>query len=91
MRTLKRATGVVLTRQRKVIEECTREPLTVAVWGSSALDRLVDSCFPKLATGDKVGIIYVGEKGTRRGLNPVKLFALKVLRTDGKIQTANAA
>lgn len=64
------------------------DPLTVAVWGSAALDRLVDSCYPPLASGDKMAIIYLGEKGTRRGLNPVKLFALKVLRPDGsKTQT----
>jgi hypothetical protein len=66
------------------------EPLTVAVWGSAALDRLMDSCFPKLVTGDKVGIIYVGEKATKRGLNPVKLFALKVVRPDGKGSQAAA-
>jgi hypothetical protein len=35
------------------------EPLTVAVWGSSALDRLIDSCFPPLVSGDKIAIIYL--------------------------------
>jgi len=66
------------------------EPLTTAVWGSAALDRLMDSCFPALVSGDKIAIIYLGEKGTKRGLNPVKLFALKVLRADGKAKTSHA-
>lgn len=56
------------------------EPLTVAVWGSAALDRLMDSCFPPIKIGDRLAIIFLGEKGTKRGLNPVKLFALKVVR-----------
>lgn len=59
------------------------DPLTVAVWGSAALDRLFDSAFPPVKSGDKVGIIFLGEKETKRGLNPVKLFALKVLRPEG--------
>jgi hypothetical protein len=67
------------------------EPLTVAVWGSAALDRLVDSAFPPLKSGDKVAIIFLGEKPTKRGLNPVKLFALKIVRPDGKAQTTQAA
>ena len=67
------------------------EPLTVAVWGSAALDRLIDSCFPALVSGDKVAIIFLGEKDTKRGLNPVKLFALKVVRPDGRTRTSTAA
>lgn len=67
------------------------EPKTVAVWGSAALDRLMDSAFPKIKVGDKLGIIYCGEKDTKRGLNPVKLFALKVSRADGKTTQASAA
>lgn len=67
------------------------EPLTVAVWGSAALDRLFDSSFPPVQSGDKVAIIFLGEKGTKRGLNPVKLFALKVVRPDGRGQTATAS
>jgi len=67
------------------------EPLTVAVWGSAALDRLIDSAFPPLKSGDKVAIIFLGEKPTKRGLNPVKLFALKIVRPDGKSATTVAA
>lgn len=67
------------------------EPKTVAVWGSAALDRLIDSAFPKIKAGDKLGIIYCGEKETKRGLNPVKLFALKVARADGKMTQSAAA
>jgi hypothetical protein len=55
-------------------------PVTVAVWGSAALDRLFDSAYPPIQMGDRVGIVYLGEKPTQRGLNPVKLFALRVLR-----------
>lgn len=67
------------------------EPLTVAVWGSAALDRLVDSAFPPLKSGDKMAIIFLGEKPTKRGLNPVKLFALKIVRPDGKRTETQAA
>ena len=67
------------------------EPKTIALWGSAAIDRLFDSAFPKIKTGDKLGVIYCGEKATKRGLNPVKLFALKVARVDGKTTTGKAA
>lgn len=68
-----------------------KDPLVVAVWGSAAVDRLWDSAFPPIQTGDKVGVIYLGEKATKRGLNPVKLFALKVLRAGGKVSTSHAS
>lgn len=61
-----------------------KDLLGVAVWGSAALDRLFDSAYPPIQTGDRIGIIYLGEKPTNRGLNPVKLFALKVLRAGQK-------
>lgn len=67
------------------------DPLTVAVWGSAALDRLMDSAFPKIKSGDKIGIIFLGEKATKRGLNPVKLFALKVVRPEGVATNLSAA
>lgn len=67
------------------------DPLTVAVWGSAALDRLIDSCFPPLKSGDKMAIMFLGEKPTKRGLNPVKLFALKIVRPDGKSSETRAA
>lgn len=54
---------------------------TVVVWGSTALDRQWDSAYPPILQGDKVGIVYIGEKETKRNQNPVKLFALKVVRT----------
>lgn len=54
--------------------------LNVAVWGSTALDRLWDSAFPPIQQGDRVAIIYLGSKPTPRNQNPVKLFALKVKR-----------
>jgi hypothetical protein len=56
------------------------DSLTVVVWGSTALDRQFDSAIPPVQTGDKLAIIYVGEKETKRKMNPVKLFALKVKR-----------
>lgn len=56
------------------------EGMTVVVWGSTALDRQFDSAFPPIQTGDKLAIIYIGEKETNRKQNPVKLFVLKVVR-----------
>lgn len=56
------------------------ESLTVVVWGSTALDRLFDSAYPAIQQGDKLAIIYLGDKETKRKQNPVKLFALKVKR-----------
>lgn len=52
----------------------------VVVWGATALDRQWDSAYPPIMQGDKVGIVYIGEKATKRNQNPVKLFALKVVR-----------
>jgi hypothetical protein len=66
------------------------EGLTVAVWGSAALDRLFDSAYPPIQTGDRLAFIYAGEKATKRGLNPVKLFALKVKRPGQKTGTTTA-
>lgn len=66
------------------------ETMTVAVWGSSALDRLFDSAYPPVQQGDRVAVIYLGEKGTRRAQNPVKLFALKIKREGQSVQTAEA-
>lgn len=68
-----------------------KDPLTVAVWGSAALDRLFDSAFPPIVSGDKLAIIYIGEKATKRGLNPVRLFALKVVRESGKQSKLHAS
>jgi hypothetical protein len=59
------------------------DPVTVAVWGSAALDRIFDSVFPPIKSGDKVGMIFLGEKPTKRGLNPVKLFDVRVVYQDG--------
>lgn len=56
------------------------ESFTVAVWGSTAIDRQFDSAYPPIQQGDKVAFIYLGEKATKRNQNPVKLFALKVKR-----------
>lgn len=66
------------------------DPLTIAVWGTSALDRLFDSAFPAIEAGDKLAIIFLGEKPTKRGLNPVKLYALKVARAGGAVRDAKA-
>lgn len=55
-------------------------PFNCVVWGSSALDRQFDSAYPPVQQGDKLGIIYLGDKPTSRKQNPVKLFALKVIR-----------
>ena len=54
--------------------------LNVIVWGSTVLDRHFDSAYPPIQQGDKIGIIYLGDKETTRKQNPVKLFALKVIR-----------
>lgn len=58
-----------------------KEAVKVVVWGSTALDRQWDSAYPPVQQGDKVGIVYIGEKATKRNQNPVKLFALKVVRS----------
>lgn len=54
--------------------------LNVVVWGSTVLDRHFDSAYPPVQQGDKIGIMYLGEKETSRKQHPVKLFALKVVR-----------
>lgn len=54
--------------------------LKVVVWGSTVLDRQFDSAYPPIQQGDKVGIVYLGDKKTARNQNPVKLFAFKVVR-----------
>lgn len=56
------------------------DTMTVAVWGSVALDRLFDSAYPPIQSGDRLAFIFQGEKATKRGLNPVRLFQLKVKR-----------
>ncbi len=56
------------------------ESFTVAVWGSTAIDRQFDSAYPPVQQGDRIAFIYLGEKATKRAQNPVKLFALKVKR-----------
>ena len=56
------------------------DALSVVVWGSTALDRLFDSQYPPVQQGDKLAIVYYGEKSTSRKQNPVKLFAVKVKR-----------
>jgi hypothetical protein len=65
--------------------------LTVAVWGSAALDRLFDSAYPPVQTGDRLAVIFLGEKSTKRGLNPVRLFQLKVKRPSKATKTVSAA
>jgi hypothetical protein len=67
------------------------EGMTIAVWGSAALDRLFDSAYPPVQSGDRMAVIYCGDKPTKRGLNPVKLFALKVKRPGQATKTTNAA
>lgn len=67
------------------------EGMTIAVWGSAALDRLFDSAYPPIQTGDRLAFIYAGDKATKRGLNPVKLFALKVKRPGQRVQSTTAA
>ncbi len=66
------------------------EHMTVAVWGSAALDRLFDSAYPPIQGGDRIAVIYAGEKATKRGLNLVKLFALKVKRPGQATKTTMA-
>lgn len=56
------------------------DTMTVVVWGATALDRQFDSAYPPVQTGDKLAIIFLGEKETQRKQNPVKLFALKLIR-----------
>lgn len=66
------------------------EPLTIAVWGTTAIDRMFDSVFPKVSVGDKLAFIYLGEKATKKGLNPVKLFDLRVAYADGSTNSAGS-
>jgi len=68
-----------------------KDPISVAVWGSAALDRLFDSAYPPIQMGDRVAIIFLGEKPTKRGLNPVKLFALKIVRKSGQSTKLHAS
>jgi hypothetical protein len=67
------------------------EGFTIAVWGSAALDRLFDSAYPPVQSGDRMAVIFLGEKMTKRGLNPVRLFALKVKRSGQATKTTQAA
>jgi hypothetical protein len=67
------------------------EAMSVAVWGSAALDRLYDSAYPPIQSGDRLAFIFLGEKATKRGLNPVRLFALKVKRPGQATKTTRAA
>ncbi len=57
-----------------------QKPELTAVWGSTALDRMFDSAMPKVQAGDRIGIVYLGERPTKRNQNPVKLFKLLVKR-----------
>lgn len=63
----------------------------VSVWGSAALDRLYDSFFPAIQSGDRMAVIYLGTKETKKGLNPVKLFSLKVKRAGMETTSAQAS
>jgi len=75
--------GVGPNKSRLYELSCPRQDgqaLTVAVWGSTALDRLFDSAYPPIQQGDRLAVIYLGSKPTPRNQNPVKLFALKVKR-----------
>jgi hypothetical protein len=53
---------------------------TAIVWGATALDRQFDSAYPPVQQGDKLVIVFIGQKETQRKQSPVKLFALKVFR-----------
>jgi hypothetical protein len=66
------------------------EQVLVAVWGSSALDRLFDNVHPLVQPGDKLAFVFLGEKATKRGLNPVKLFQLFVKRGEAATETSTA-
>lgn len=52
----------------------------VGVWGSAALDNQFDFGNPKPKVGDKILIQYLGAVETKRGLNPAKIFRVKVAR-----------
>jgi len=56
------------------------EQKPIVVWGGTALDRLFDSAYPPIQQGDRLAVIFLGEKGTKRNQNPVKLFSLKIKR-----------
>lgn len=68
-----------------------KDPMTVAVWGTAAIDRLFDSAYPPIQLGDRVAFIFLGEKPTQRGLNPVKLFAVRIVRAKGASETMRAS
>lgn len=54
--------------------------ITIAVWGSTAIDNKFDSAYPPIQAGDRLGFVYLGEKKTARNQNPLKLFALHLKR-----------
>jgi len=64
-----------------------QKPELTAVWGSTALDRMFDSALPKVQAGDRIGIVYLGERPTKRNQNPVKLFKLLVKRPNDAAAT----
>lgn len=67
-----------------------QKPELTAIWGSTALDRMFDSAMPKVKSGDKIGIVYLGERPTKRNQNPVKLFKLLVKAAGGPTTTMNS-
>ena len=87
---MREAVGPNASRLYEVSIPNGAEQTTVAVWGSTALDRLFDSAYPAIQQGDRVAFIYIGEKATKRAKNPVKLFALKVKRGESPVQTTTS-
>lgn len=66
-------------------------PRTVSIWGTSAIDRLIDSANPALEPGDKISFTFLGDKDTKRGLNPVKLFEIHIADREGSRQNVKAS
>lgn len=58
-----------------------RKPFEANFWGSTQLDALFDTHLPVVEGGDKICVIFLGTKATKRALSPVKLFALSVVKT----------
>lgn len=66
------------------------EMTTVAVWGTTVLDRQYDSAFPPIQQGDRLAFIYIGESNSKKpGQSPAKLFQLKIKRmSTGQVETS---
>lgn len=62
-----------------------RPEFRASFWGGTQLDALFDTSTPKVEPGDKICVVFLGSRPTKRGLSPVRLFALSVVK-GGKVE-----